>query len=150
MAAKNEFWIIVVIVVIAGGLIALSFTNNKSKDGASVAFQDQAIKPDHSTEDMQKIGATKFSAAMVEQPKTTIVKTSLAVQVFSFKDKVRADASMKQLKDKGYPAYVMMSDLGPRGVFYRVRVGPFVNEGEAQKSLESITKDFKSGIIVTE
>ncbi len=150
MPAKNEFWIIVIIVVIAGGLIALSFTNNNSKDQASVVSQDRAIKPDHSAEDMQKIGASKFSAAMVEQPKTTIVKASLAVQVFSFKDKVRADASMNQLKDKGYPAYVMMSDLGPRGVFYRVRVGPFINEGEAQKSLESITKDFKSGIIVTE
>ena len=45
---------------------------------------------------------------------------------------------------------VMMSDLGPRGVFYRVRVGSFATEGEAEKSLEAVSKDFKSGIIVAE
>ena len=78
------------------------------------------------------------------------MKSAFAIQVFSFKDKVRADAALKQLKDKGYPAYVMMSDLGPRGVFYRVRVGSFVTEGEAEKSLEAVARDFKSGIIVAE
>jgi cell division septation protein DedD len=152
MAAKNETWLIVVIVGIAGVLIALSFMKNTPKDQSSPAAVSQAdaIKPDHTEADMQKIAAIKSSAAMVEQPKTTRVKTAFAVQVFSFKDKVRADAALKQLKDKGYPAYVMMSDLGPRGVFYRVRVGSFVTELEAQKSLESVNKDFKSGIIVAE
>ena len=152
MAAKNETWLILVIIVIAGVLIALSFTKNKSQEPArpSVVVQAHEIKADHSVADMQKIAAVKAEPAMVEQPKTTVVKAGFAIQVFSFKDKVRADAALKKLKDKGYPAYVMMSDLGPRGVFYRVRVGSFATEVEAQKSLESVTKDFKSGIIVTE
>jgi cell division septation protein DedD len=149
MAVKNETWIIVVIVVISGVLIALSLTKNKSQEQAAVT-EASAIKPDHTVADMQKISATKSTAAMVEAPKTTLVKTAFAVQVFSFKDKVRADAALKQLKDKGYPAHVMMSDLGPRGVFYRVRVGSFATEGEAEKSLEAVAKDFKSGIIVAE
>ena len=149
MAAKNETWLILVIIVIAGVLIALSFTKNKSQEPArpSVVVQAHEIKADHSVADMQKIAAVKAEPAMVEQPKTTVVKAGFAIQV---KDKVRADAALKKLKDKGYPAYVMMSDLGPRGVFYRVRVGSFATEVEAQKSLESVTKDFKSGIIVTE
>ena len=151
MAVKNETWIILVIVAISGVLIALSLTKNKSQEQVPAAMsQANAIKPDHTAADMQKIAATKSSAAMVEAPKTTVVKAAFAVQVFSFKDKVRADAALKQLKDKGYPAYIMMSDLGPRGVFYRVRVGSFVTEGEAEKSLEAVAKDFKSGIIVAE
>ena len=151
MAVKNETWIILVIVIISGVLIALSFTKNHSQQQAPADMtQVQAIKPDHTASDMKKIAAVKSSAAMVEEPKTTLVKAAFAVQVFSFKDKVRADAALKQLKDKGYPAYVMMSDLGPRGVFYRVRVGSFVTEAEAEKSLEAVAKDFKSGIIVAE
>ena len=104
MAAKNETWLILVILVIAGVLIALSFTKSKPQElPASVAVsQERVIKPDHSVEDMKKIAAVKPSAAMVEQPKTTVVKAAFAVQVFSFKDKLRADAALKQLKDKGY------------------------------------------------
>jgi DedD protein len=154
MAAKNETWLIVVIVLIAGVLIALSFTKDKAKvpaasSTAAVAVQG-TIKPDHTPEDMQKIAEVKPEAAMVEQPKTTIATPAFAIQVFSFKDKMRADAALKQLKDKGYPAYIMMSDLGPRGIFYRVRIGSFATDEEARKSLEGVTRDFKSGIIVSE
>jgi cell division septation protein DedD len=54
------------------------------------------------------------------------------------------------IKEKGYPGYIMMSDLGARGVFYRVRVGSFATEEQARKNLEAVTRDFKSGIIVAE
>jgi len=150
MAVKNETWIILVIVLISGVLIALSFTKNKPQGPSAGISRTDAIKPDHTAADMQEIAAVRPSEAMVEEPKTTVVRAAFAVQVFSFKDKVRADAALRQLKDKGYPAYVMMSDLGPRGVFYRVRVGSFATEGEAEKSLEAVAKDFKSGIIVAE
>ena len=152
MAAKNETWLIVVIVVIAGVLIALSFTKDRSSQPASggVVSQAKEIKPDHTVADMEKIAASKPQSAVVEASKGVINKAAFAVQVFSFKEKTRADASLKQLKDKGYSAYVMMSDLGPKGIFYRVRVGSFATEEEAKKNLESVTKDFKSGIIVAE
>jgi cell division septation protein DedD len=150
MAVKNETWIILAIVVISGVLIALSLTKNNTQEQGVVVSQANVIKPDHTAADMEKIAAIKSSAAMVEEPKTMIARPAFAVQVFSFKDKVRADASLKQLKDKGYPAYVMMSDLGSRGMFYRVRVGSFATEGEAEKSLEAVARDFKSGIIVSE
>ncbi len=154
MAAKNETWLIALIVIIAGVLIALSFTRNKPEKQALAPVAAVAdvknIKPDHSTADMQKISAAKPVPAIVEMPKTVVSRDAFAVQVFSFKEKGRADASLKQLKDKGYAAYIMMSDLGPRGVFYRVRVGSFATEAEAKKNLETINKDFKSGIIVSE
>ena len=77
-------------------------------------------------------------------------KDSFAVQVYSFKDKARADAAIEKLKAKGYKSYIMVSDLGARGVWYRVRVGSFGTEEEARTELDAITVDFKSGIIVTE
>jgi cell division septation protein DedD len=155
MAAKNETWLIVVIVLIAGVLIALSLTKNKSNDQAAApvtvtATAVNAIKQDHNAADMEKIAATKPVSAVVEVPQPVITKEAFAVQVFSFKDKARADAALKMIKEKGYPGYIMMSDLGARGVFYRVRVGSFATEEQARKNLEAVTRDFKSGIIVAE
>ncbi len=154
MAAKNETWLIALIVLVAGVLIVLSFSRNKPEKQVpapvAVAADIKNIKPDHSTADMQKISAAKPAPAIVEMPKTVVSRDAFAVQVFSFKEKGRADAALKLLKDKGYTAYIMMSDLGPRGVFYRVRVGSFASEAEAKKNLENISKDFKSGIIVSE
>jgi len=152
MAAKNETWLIALIVIVAGVLVALSFTRNKAamQAPAGTVADVKNIKPDHSAADMQKISATQPSAAIVEMPKTVFSREAFAVQVFSFKEKGRADAALKLLRDKGYTAYIMMSDLGPRGVFYRVRVGSFASEAEAKKSLEAISRDFKSGIIVSE
>ncbi len=152
MAAKNGTWLIAGIVVVAGVLIALSFTKDKSKgpDGVNIVAYQKSIKADHTQADMQDIMAAKPSSAIVEEPKVMYSKEAFAVQVFSFKDKARADIALKQLKDKGYPAYVMMSDLGPRGVFYRVRVGSFATDEEAKQNLESVSRDFKSGIIVSE
>lgn len=150
MAVKNETWIIAVIVLIAGVLIALSFTKSKGGDLAGGVPAAGSIKPDHTTGDMRQIAATRPASAVVEVSQVTRSREAFAVQVFSFKDQVRADAALRQLKEKGYPAYTMMSDLGPRGVFYRVRVGSFATEDEAKKSLEAVTRDFKSGIIVSE
>ena len=155
MAAKNETWLIVVIVLIAGVLIALSLTKNKSGEQppaplAAMAPTVNMIKQDHEAADMPTIAAVKPVSAVVEMPKPVAAKEGFAVQVFSFKDKNRADAALKMLKEKGYPAYVMMSDLGARGVFYRVRVGSFATEEEARKNLEAVIRDFKSGIIVAE
>ncbi|MFH0753041.1 MAG: SPOR domain-containing protein [Candidatus Omnitrophota bacterium] len=153
MAAKNETWLIVVIVLIAGGLIALSFSKNKSGEQVSVppaADMANKIKQDHDEADMPKIAAVKPVSAVVEMPKAVFPKEAFAVQVFSFKDKVRADRALNMLKDKGYSAYILMSDLGERGVFYRVRVGSFANEEEARKNLEAVVRDFNSGIIVAE
>ncbi|MBF0330716.1 MAG: SPOR domain-containing protein [Candidatus Omnitrophica bacterium] len=155
MAAKNETWLIVVIVLIAGVLIALSLTKNKVNEPAAPSFGVtvsvvNSIKKDHDASDMEKIAATKPVSAVVEMSPAVPLKQAFAVQVFSFKDKVRADAALKMIKEKGYPCYIMMSDLGARGIFYRVRVGSFASEEEARKNLESVVKDFKSGIIVAE
>jgi cell division septation protein DedD len=154
-------WPIWILVIVAIVFVVLSFTKEKRPGPAgdvladkpaasSVQQQDGSIKPAHSRADQAAVAAVKpVEAVVIPLQQVTTVET-LAVQVYSFKDQSRADAALKKLKDKGYKAYILVSDLGARGIWYRVRVGPFAKEEEARKTLEAITQEFKSGIIVTE
>jgi cell division septation protein DedD len=172
MASGNSkgSWFIWVLFIVAAVFAFFAFNKLKpvaqpmSADQPVVAVQAPAtqtaqavqapvavgIKPDHSAKDMKAIAAQKPVSAVVTPPHAIAPVPSFAVQVYSFKEKTRAETALKALKDKNYKAYIMVSDLGPRGIWYRVRVGSFPTEDEAHRVLESITKDFKSGIIVTE
>ncbi|MBI3315000.1 MAG: SPOR domain-containing protein [Candidatus Omnitrophica bacterium] len=71
-----------------------------------------------------------------------------AVQVYSFQDKTRAEKALEALRSKGYQAFLVVSDLGEKGTWYRVRVGGIADEKEAQVMLENVRKNYKSGFIV--
>ncbi len=47
------------------------------------------------------------------------------LQVSSFKDKVEAEAFASALRRRGHRAYIEAADVQDRGVWYRVRIGPF-------------------------
>lgn len=165
MAGKlKDTWFIWALLIVAAVFAVLAFSKSKPKEEAQTqdVLADKAqpaqtaaapavgIKPDHSPTDMKEIATKKAASAVVMPPQQVTPTASFAVQVYSFKEKARAEAALKALKDKNFKAYIMVSDLGPRGIWYRVRVGSFDNEAEVQRALEAITKDFKSGIIVTE
>jgi len=154
-------WPVLIVVVVAIVFVVLAFTKEK-RTGSAVDVladkpvastgqpQDSSIKPAHSRADQAAIATVKPAEAVVMPLQQVSPAVTLAIQVYSFKDKSRADTALQKLKDKGYKAYILVSDLGARGTWYRVRVGPFANEEDAKKTLESITQEFKSGIIVTE
>ncbi len=56
-----------------------------------------------------------------------------AVQVGSFAANADANKMKKRLLDKGYPAFVVEADLGQKGVWYRVRVGPYADRPAAEQ-----------------
>ena len=156
----KEMWPIWVIVVVAAVFIILALRKEKAAqpeapaqdviaENSGTGSSDTGIKPRHG-EDAVTDNAMKPHSAIVVPPQQVVPKDAFAIQVYSFKDKNRADMALEKLRQKGYKAYIMISDLGARGLWYRVRVGTFPNEQEAQKALESITNDFKSGIIVSE
>jgi cell division septation protein DedD len=149
MAVRNETWLVALIVVLAGILLVMSLAKQGPQAPSSVTASVE-LKPAHATAPDKAVAAVRPVSGVVEEPKVDLPRDTFAVQVFSFKEKARAEVGLKMLKDKGYPAYVMMSDLGPRGIFYRVRVGSFTTDEEARKNLESVIRDFKSGIIVSE
>ncbi len=76
-------------------------------------------------------------------------ETGFAVQVYSFQDKNRADIALEALKNNGYAnAYMIISNLGEKGTWYRVRIGNLSDDATAQAMLEKIRLNYNSGFIV--
>lgn len=76
-------------------------------------------------------------------------QAGFAVQVYSFQNQKKADVALVNLKNSGYTnAYMIVSDLGEKGVWYRVRIGGLQSEDEAQVLLETIRKNYNSGFII--
>jgi cell division septation protein DedD len=158
----QDTWYIWVLALVAVVFAFLAFSKDRPGTGAGSDAQTppavQGARSESPVIDQVPLSATPDEASVPARPGTGVVeplknitpKDSFAVQVYSFKEKARAEASLKILKDKNYPAYIMVSDLGERGIWYRVRIGSFTTEAQAQDVLSNITRDFKSGIIVTE
>ena len=75
-------------------------------------------------------------------------EAGFAIQVYSFQDKNRAENALGTLKNNGYQAFLIVSDLGEKGVWYRVRIGGIADEATAHKMLEQIRKNYNSGFIL--
>ena len=75
-------------------------------------------------------------------------EAAYAVQVYSFQDKARAERALENLKSSGYKAFLVVSDLGEKGIWYRVRVGGLADEQAARAMLDDVRKNYKSGFIV--
>jgi DedD protein len=72
----------------------------------------------------------------------------LAVQVASTKDPKSADEMVKKLQQKGYPAFSMKADIPEKGTWYRVRVGYFNDNTEAESIRRQLLKEKFEGIVV--
>jgi len=64
-----------------------------------------------------------------------------AVQVEASQDKSRAGLQVDLLKKNGYDAYLEPIDLGAKGRFFRVMVGPYGTEAEAEKVRTDLIRD---------
>jgi cell division septation protein DedD len=60
-------------------------------------------------------------------------KIRYTLQIASYPDKDSAEADVKKMKQRGYAAFVMSSNLEEKGTWYRVRLGSFSNRGAAEK-----------------
>ena len=66
---------------------------------------------------------------------------SFLLQVASYKEQTLASKLLKELSSDGYAGTVVQADLGERGVWYRVRVGPYATQDEAGSVLEKLSKE---------
>lgn len=146
MANKNnKVWLVLALLLVAGLFLFLKTSQNKDIHSDSIAVDDVVLGT------VKDVADSTPMAKVVSPPKEVTRPETLAVQVYSFKEKPRAEASLAALKEKGYEnAYILVSEVGERGTWYRVRVGTYHTELEALAALEKVTKDFKSGIIVSE
>lgn len=56
------------------------------------------------------------------------------VQVFASQSAADAGTLRDKLNGKGYPAFIAEADLGKKGIWYRVNLGPYANKSTAQKA----------------
>ena len=68
---------------------------------------------------------------------------SVMLQVASYKDQGNARDLLQDLSSKGYSGTIVRAELGERGVWFRVRIGPYAKGDEARRVLEKLRKERK-------
>jgi len=149
---KNTWWIYLLIV--AGAVILfLSLRPSKAPSDQGVVLNDifhqqnvNTVSENTPSTPLPK-AAPVSPLAIVASPVAGLVD-GYVIQVYSFQDKSRAETSLQDLKNSGYQAFLIASDLGVKGIWYRVRVGGITDEATARKMLEDIRKNYNSGFIL--
>jgi cell division septation protein DedD len=73
----------------------------------------------------------------IAMPKSSATGTH-AVQVGSFGASKDAIKLKEKLLSKQYPAYMVEADLGSKGLWYRVKIGPYVDSATAEKAQQAL------------
>lgn len=151
MSGKN-MGVIIGLVAVGVIIIALTFTQ-KPQPSQSVTMQDvfrqTPVQPavDAVAGEEAKNADPIPAPAIITTPEMG-QEAGFTVQVYSFQDRTRAERAMDALKSAGYKAYMEVSDLGPKGTWYRVRIGGLENEAQAKAMLDEVRKNYQSGFIV--
>jgi len=66
---------------------------------------------------------------------------SVMLQVASYQDPGKAQKLLQDLSSEGYAGTVVRAELGERGVWFRVRIGPYSGGMEAESVLKKLRDD---------
>jgi cell division septation protein DedD len=72
--------------------------------------------------------------------KNAVSKLRYTIQVGSYPERAMADDEARNIKKKGYVAFVVATDLADKGKWFRVRIGSF----SSKQSAEKLAKELKS------
>jgi DedD protein len=87
--------------------------------------------------------------ASIKQPASP--KLRYTIQVSSHQEKQAAEEEVKRMKQNGFAAFIVASELPGKGTWYRVRLGSFTNRDAAEKLQKTVNaKVGISSIIVVE
>jgi tetratricopeptide (TPR) repeat protein len=122
---------------------AANIDSTQIKDTTSEATTEKDIK-----EDTQKKEGKKEEEKVEKNttPEVTMIKNFVVVkekdgiylQVASLKEKGSADTKAASINKKGVTAKVIEADLGAKGKYYRVRIGPFKTIDEAKTAANKV------------
>ena len=124
-------------------------SQSKAGNETTITFYSALTKQEGSGEKAAVPGKVRKPPASVTTPPRTIDKPhkpvrGTVIQVGSYRDRGKADEFLKGLTDSGYSGSVVRADLGPRGVWFRIRLGPYDSIGEARRELSTLKE--KMGI----
>ncbi len=93
--------------------------------------------------------APEKKTASTKQPASP--KLRYTIQVSSHQERQEAEDEVKRLKQNGFAAFIVASELPGRGKWFRVRLGSFTNRGAAEKLQKTVSEKVGvSSIIVIE
>ncbi|MBP7710526.1 MAG: SPOR domain-containing protein [Rickettsiales bacterium] len=128
------------------------------KEQKIVVYSDAAKKEEPSKDLLTKTsGEERTTVAKPVAPKSQ--KRAIRVQVAAMTSKAAADDTWKKLSKlysglfSGLKPFVEEADLGKRGIFYRLQIGNFFNQVEAEEFCEKYvaqTKKSRGDCIVVE
>jgi cell division septation protein DedD len=127
-------------------------TNKKDEEYLTVgklAREYEAEKPADSTKKVQLPDAAtpeevESKSATVEDKKETSLQSQkpsdviFTIQVGAFKNSSYAEALITQLKEKGYAAYIILSESKEGEKIHKVCIGKFTEKGKAETLSEKI------------
>lgn len=95
-----------------------------------------------------------LAAALPSLPATPVERASagsdgeFTLQVASFRHESEAEEFQAALQARGHEAFVIEAEIEGRGLFFRVRVGPFENLGAARRYRRSFEREERMGSYV--
>lgn len=89
---------------------------------------------------VETVASVAEATALVTKLPKADPKGTYAVQVGSFAAAGDAGAFKKKLLTKNYPAFVAEADLGAKGLWYRVKIGPYADSTAAKTVLQQLEK----------
>jgi cell division septation protein DedD len=96
----------------------------------------------------QQVQPVKKEASAAKQAPSRLRYT---IQVGSYPEKAMAEEEMKNMKRRGYAAFLVATAIPEKGTWYRVRVGSFANKQSAEKLVKELkAKEGIDGFIATE
>ena len=107
------------------------------------AAKDQPRASNKTVKQTVKPATGKFSTVQEK-----VAKGAFSIQVASIKDEASADRLVVKLRMKGYPAYQIRAEIPDKGIWYRVRVGPYAKREAAEPVLGRLKNEKLSGFII--
>jgi cell division septation protein DedD len=111
--------------------------NDGSRSGDELTGKKQsAVKPASPKAEPKAAVAAKQPVPAKKEPaaaKQAASKVRYTIQVAAYPDRGMAEDEVRSMKRRGYAAFVVASNLGDKGMWYRVRVGSFSNKQSADK-----------------
>jgi cell division septation protein DedD len=97
------------------------------------------------TKSPEKKPKSKTTTAVANSVKPTVspAKKSkgMTIQVASLKELSEADALVKKLQAKGYPAYKTIAVVPDKGIWFRIRVGSYSSRESTNRMVGRLKKD---------
>jgi len=108
-----------------------------------VAVPPDTVKPAIPEKVFETAKQETAAPAPAAKPKVDPETVKYVLQVASFPQPDESGKLMGKLTTGGYDAYVQQADLGSKGIWYRVYVGPITGKSKATSMQSKIEKEFK-------